>query len=139
MRHLRHHESGTRDHPLDAHVPDHEAASMRAGLSTKPWGRRDCDRHLECLKTLTPDDVLAQIHAHAPTVLAHERRLVPKDPAMDELRLAYYGNVFDASGYGHAARAYIHALRAAGGQVSVAGLAGRPCTVRDPLVESLVG
>jgi len=25
------------------------------------WGRRDCDRHLECLRTLTGDDVLARL------------------------------------------------------------------------------
>ena len=25
------------------------------------WGRRDCDRHLECLRTLSPDEVLAAV------------------------------------------------------------------------------
>lgn len=26
-----------------------------------PWGRRDCERHLECLRTLSADDVLARM------------------------------------------------------------------------------
>ena len=32
------------------------------------WGRRDCERHLECLRTLSADDVLAAMRAAAPTV-----------------------------------------------------------------------
>jgi hypothetical protein len=28
-----------------------------------PWGRRDCERHLECLRTLTPDEVRARLLA----------------------------------------------------------------------------
>ena len=30
------------------------------------WGRRDCDRHLECLKTLTADEVLQHVRSIAP-------------------------------------------------------------------------
>jgi heptosyltransferase-1 len=26
-----------------------------------PWGRRDCEHHLRCLRTLTADDVLARL------------------------------------------------------------------------------
>ena len=33
---------------------------------------------------------------------------------MDDIRVAYYGYVFDASGYGHAARAYVQATHRAG-------------------------
>ena len=33
---------------------------------------------------------------------------------MDDLSLVYYGHVFDATGYGRAARGYLHALHTAG-------------------------
>src|SRR3989454_904250 len=58
---------------------------------------------------------------------------------MDELSVVYYGYVFDASGYGHAARAYIHALHEAGVGLSVVNLSGGGRQVRDPLIESLIG
>lgn len=58
---------------------------------------------------------------------------------MEQLSLVYYGYVFDASGYGHAARAYIHALHRAGIELGVVDLTGRYRQVRDKLVESLVG
>jgi glycosyltransferase involved in cell wall biosynthesis len=57
---------------------------------------------------------------------------------MTELSLVYYGYVFDASGYGHAARAYIHALHSAGVELSVVDLANHPRQVRDEVVESLI-
>lgn len=58
---------------------------------------------------------------------------------MDEISIVYYGYVFDASGYGQAARAYIHALHGAGISLSVVDLANRGVQVRDDLVASLVG
>jgi 2-polyprenyl-3-methyl-5-hydroxy-6-metoxy-1,4-benzoquinol methylase len=58
---------------------------------------------------------------------------------MDELSLVYYGYVFDASGYGQAARAYIHALHKARLRLSVVSLSSNGRQVRDDLVESLVG
>lgn len=58
---------------------------------------------------------------------------------MSELSLAYYGYVSDHSGYGHTARAYIHALHRAGIRVSVVDLARRRHAPPDPLVASLVG
>jgi hypothetical protein len=29
----------------------------------RPWGRRDCEHHLECLRTLTPDEVADRVAA----------------------------------------------------------------------------
>ena len=58
---------------------------------------------------------------------------------MDELSLRYYGHVFDATGYGQAARGYLHALHVAGVQLSVTDLMKHERQVRDDLVESLVG
>lgn len=58
---------------------------------------------------------------------------------MGELSLVYYGYVFDASGYGQAARAYIHALHEAGVGLSVVNLSGNGRQVQDPLIESLLG
>ncbi|MCA1612882.1 MAG: glycosyltransferase [Acidobacteria bacterium] len=158
-------------------------AACRAGK----WGRRDCDRHLECLKTLTAEEVFARVRGRVPeaareTPAAREKD-APAPPAveavgvasvveaagnassdaaasregsghepvvggetqafggdgMEELSVAYYGYVFDASGYGHAARAYIHALHAAGVRLSVVPLANRAPQVGDALVESLTG
>ena len=58
---------------------------------------------------------------------------------MDELSLVYYGHVFDATGYGQAARGYVHALHAAGVRLSVVDLMQHPRQVGDDLIESLVG
>lgn len=58
---------------------------------------------------------------------------------MDELSIAYYGYIYDASGYGQAARAYIRALHSAGIALSVVDLARHGIQVRDDLVQSLVG
>jgi glycosyltransferase involved in cell wall biosynthesis len=58
---------------------------------------------------------------------------------VDDLSLVYYGHVFDATGYGQAARGYLHALHAAGVRLSVVDLMPHPRQVRDDLIESLVG
>lgn len=58
---------------------------------------------------------------------------------MDDIKLTYYGHVYDASGYGQAARAYIHALHAAGVTLSVVDLMTHGRQVQDDLVDSLVG
>jgi hypothetical protein len=48
--------------------------AVQKGLSCEPacrrgaWGRRDCERHLECLRTLSADDVLAAMRAATPIV-----------------------------------------------------------------------
>jgi glycosyltransferase involved in cell wall biosynthesis/2-polyprenyl-3-methyl-5-hydroxy-6-metoxy-1,4-benzoquinol methylase len=57
---------------------------------------------------------------------------------MTELSVTYYGHLFDASGYGQAARAYIHALHRAGVRLSAVDLMSHGRQVGDELVESLV-
>jgi len=52
--------------------------------------------------------------------------------------LVYHGYVFDACGYGQAARAYIHALHDAGVNIAVVNLSKQGRQVQDSLVESLV-
>ena len=110
------------------------------------WGRRDCEFHLRCLKTLTAQEVFMKVTATLPEL--QERSLSPtnrpaglhvngRSAAGETIKLAYYGNVFDASGYGHAARAYIHALHGAGVNVAAVDLSNHPPQVADPLVESL--
>jgi Glycosyl transferase family 2/Glycosyltransferase family 9 (heptosyltransferase) len=112
------------------------------------WGRRDCEHHLRCLKTLTPEEVfmkmtatLPELKVGSPSRTEGPATLQPnaRSIARETINLAYYGNVFDASGYGHAARAYIHALHAAGVNLSVTDLGGKECQVEDELVRSLVG
>ena len=120
-----------------------EAACRRGA-----WGRRDCERHLECLKSLTPEEVFMKVNQLIPHIAEQtprpERVRIASPPEghdaeKETINLAYYGWVFDASGYGNAARGYIHALHRAGVNLSVADLSGRPRQVSDPLVESLVG
>lgn len=50
----------------------------------------------------------------------------------------YFGEVFSTSGYGTAARAYIHALHAAGVRVTVTGAGRPPHDFRDALIDSLI-
>jgi hypothetical protein len=57
---------------------------------------------------------------------------------MERVRVRYHGHIFDASGYGDAARAYIHAMHAVGVELSVTNLSKGTAEVRDDLVESLV-
>jgi 2-polyprenyl-3-methyl-5-hydroxy-6-metoxy-1,4-benzoquinol methylase len=57
---------------------------------------------------------------------------------MDDIKVTYYGHVHDASGYGQAARAYIHALHAAGISLSVVDLMTHGRQVHDDLVASLL-
>lgn len=124
-------------------IPAPNFFPITKGLSCEPacrkdrWGRRDCDRHLECLRTLEPSEVLQHIRS-AKTVAAPPLQPAPK-PRTPDLDIVYYGEVFNASGYGAAARAYVHALHSAGIKVSVVNIGGPPAGVRDPLVESLLG
>jgi len=135
-------------------ITNPEREAMRAphmmplskGLPCEPacrrerWGRRDCEHHLRCLKTLTPIEVRDKLMQMLKTEVMAERpaRATPGAPAAAAgLRLAYHGHVFDASGYGAAARAYIHALHTAGVDVQVINLTKGAPAVRDELVESL--
>jgi len=120
------------------------------GCRKAAWGRRDCEYHLRCLKTLSPEEVFMKITA---TLSERKEKLLPalSDPvtprlnghrttARETIKLTYHGYVFDASGYGHAARAYVHALQGAGVELNVVDLAAdRPRQVEDPLVALLVG
>lgn len=66
-----------------------------------------------------------------------QRRWRGSKNVMEEIAVRYYGYVFDASGYGNAARSYIHAMHEAGIRLSVVDLANRSHQVHDELVESL--
>jgi ADP-heptose:LPS heptosyltransferase/glycosyltransferase involved in cell wall biosynthesis/SAM-dependent methyltransferase len=113
------------------------------------WGRRDCEHHLRCLKNLTPEEVYMKVTATLPELKNRSSTSNASSTASphnhpnittETIRLAYYGYVFDASGYGQAARAYLHALHQAGIELTVIDLAGnRARQVEDPLVASLIG
>ena len=124
-------------------VPDKNFFSITKGLSCEPacrkerFGRRDCEHHLECLRTLEPVEVLHHIRPGAAVAPPKEESMA--GPRTADLGLVYHGEVFNPSGYGAAARAYVHALHAAGVEVSVVNTGGPPADVRDPLVESLLG
>jgi glycosyltransferase involved in cell wall biosynthesis len=102
------------------------------------WGRRDCEYHLECLKTLTGEEVAGRVSA----VLAEPAFSVPlpvlatRDHA---ITLNYYGELFQASGYGQAARAYVRALHAAGVRVRVIDTGRPPHNVEDDFINTLIG
>jgi ADP-heptose:LPS heptosyltransferase len=44
-------------------VPVTKGLRCEPACRTGPWGRRDCDRHLECLRTLSADDVRGRLLA----------------------------------------------------------------------------
>lgn len=129
-------------HPITKGLPCE--AACHAGT----WGRRDCDYHLQCLKTLTAEEVFMKVTATL-TELEQRSPSGSNRPAAwqlnghgvksETINVAYYGNVSDVSGYGHAARAYIHALHATGMNLSVIDLAGSQRQPEDELVRSLVG
>src|SRR5215471_8664706 len=120
-------------------IPITKGLPCEPACRQRPWGQRDCEYHLECLKSLTAQEVLQRIRQVIPEPAPADVCPTTELQAMDNLNLAYYGYVFDASGYGHAARAYIHALHRAGVTLSVIELANRPRQVQDELVASLVG
>jgi ADP-heptose:LPS heptosyltransferase/glycosyltransferase involved in cell wall biosynthesis/SAM-dependent methyltransferase len=113
-------------------VPVSKHLACEPGCRENPWGRRDCEHHLECLKMLTPDDVMERMAE------ARELPAVARAPAKDTVHVAYHAAVFDASGYGAAARAYVRALHEAGVRVSVIDSGAQPGQMQDPLCRSLL-
>ena len=90
------------------------------------WGRQNCARALECLRTLSAEEVKMQLDAAL-------------NAKTQVLRVTYAAAVFDATGYGQAARLYVHALHQAGVRVAVTDTGAQPPQVPDPLVASLLG
>ncbi len=131
--------------PAREAIPSPRMTAITARLDCEPecrrqaWGRRDCDRHLECLKTLSPEQVLAEVTTRLPDLPVLPPPAPAPAPADPPIRLAYYAAVFDASGYGAAARAYVHALHEAGIKLTVIDTGARPAQLRDPLITSLLG
>jgi ADP-heptose:LPS heptosyltransferase len=119
-------------------IPVTKGLACEPACRTQQWGRRDCEYHLECLKTLSAGEVAERIQAHLAAKPGTEASPQP-DRKMTKLGLVYHGHVFDASGYGAAARAYIHALHGAGVDLSVENLSACPPQVGDELVELLAG
>ncbi len=118
--------------PVSNMFPVTKGLSCEPACREQPWGRRDCEHHLQCLKTLTAQEVRDRLG----TVI-NGRRVGAT--TVSKLGLTYFGHVFDATGYGHAARAYIHALARAGVDLSVCDLSRHERQVSDPFIESLVG
>lgn len=124
-------------------IPSRWMYPITKGLTCEPacrrqaWGRRDCDRHLECLKSLSPQEVVERITEKL-DFTRHTAPTTRSGESMDKISVNYYGYVFDATGYGQASRAYIHALHAAGVKVSVADIGSQPSQVQDDLVRSLI-
>ncbi|WP_404559169.1 glycosyltransferase family 9 protein [Bradyrhizobium niftali] len=118
-------------------VPVSKGLPCEAACREGPWGRRDCQHHLECLRMLTADEVLERVNKVLPDQLV--RRAVRPHPDATSIRLNYHGEVSHRSGYGEAARAYVRALHEAGIRVSVTDTGGHPDRVPDDLVRSLIG
>ena len=118
--------------PAREAMPSPAMVPVTKGLGCEPecrrgaWGRRDCAQHLACLRTLTAGEVKARLDA----------ALQAEPPA---LRVTYTAAVFDATGYGQAARLYVRALHAAGVRVAVTDTGAQPPQVADTLVASLLG
>ncbi|HYH79682.1 MAG TPA: glycosyltransferase family 9 protein [Longimicrobium sp.] len=56
--------------PAPNMLPVTRGLSCEPACRRQPWGRRDCARHLECLRTLTAAEVLARLRAHVPGLFA---------------------------------------------------------------------
>src|SRR5262249_43717060 len=85
-------------------IPVTKGLPCEAACRQQAWGRRDCEHHLECLKMLTPDEVLVRMTETLPQARPPASRATPA--ARELIRVNYYGEVSDASGYGQAARLY---------------------------------
>jgi heptosyltransferase-2 len=48
---------------LDNMLPITKGLPCEPGCRQRPWGRRDCEHHLRCLKTLTAREVLDKVRA----------------------------------------------------------------------------
>ncbi len=130
--------------PLREAMPATNMFPITKGLPCEPacrtraFGQRDCEHHLKCLRTFTPEEVLDRVESVRRKPQAPVRVVRKELPVTPKVTLAYHGHVFDSTGYGQAARGYIHALHHAGVELSVTDLSGHARQVRDPLVESLV-
>ncbi|HEX9046316.1 MAG TPA: glycosyltransferase family 9 protein, partial [Verrucomicrobiae bacterium] len=134
--------------PVKNFFPIAKGLPCEAECRKGPWGRRDCNRHLECLKTLSAEEVFMKVNeiipVKDPPATASIKATIAFPPEssakkLETINVVYYGEIFDTSGYGRAARSYLHALNQAGINLSVVDLAGRRPAVADSLVESLVG
>lgn len=54
--------------PAPSMLPITRGLSCEPACRRQPWGRRDCHRHLECLRTLTAEVVLARLREHVPAL-----------------------------------------------------------------------
>jgi hypothetical protein len=119
-----------------------KALACEPACRTGPYGRRDCEHRLACLRTLTAQEVLDRLPSSV--IPRKEQAVVTKTSSTTnsvkhpQLSIAYHGHPFDASGYGQAARAYIHALHSAGVALSVIDLSTHARQVGDHLVETLI-
>lgn len=127
--------------PSPLMIPISKGLACEAACRREAWGRRDCDHHLECLKMLTAEDVAEHIETRLPELRRHSppAKAAAKPAPAEAIRLNYYGAPFDASGYGQAARLYIHALHAAGIKLSVIDTGARPAQVEDAEIARLLG
>lgn len=119
-------------------IPVTKGLPCEAPCRRQAWGRRDCEHHLECLKMLTPDEVVSRITETLPQLRPAAPPRATRD-ARSAIRLNYYGEVSDASGYGQAARLYIRALDAAGVKVSVVNTGSGSGEIEDAVVKGLLG
>ncbi len=118
-------------------TPISKQLSCEPACRRDAWGRRDCEHHLQCLKTLTAEEVATRAAAALPAGAIRCKRVVPN--SNETITLNYYGEVFASSGYGQAARAYVHAFDAAGIRVHVIDTGARLHQVEDERIASLLG
>jgi hypothetical protein len=55
--------------PLPNMRPITKGLACEPACRRGPWGRRDCEFHLECLRTLTPGDVLGRLRQELPDLI----------------------------------------------------------------------
>lgn len=123
--------------PLENMIPVSQELLCQKECRKLRWGSRNCRFEFECLKTLTPEYMKECIDKKLkPDLIIKKKKIALQD--VDRIKIKYYGYVFDSTGYGNAARAYIHALDSAGVSLSVVNLSNNGKQVDDPLVEKLI-
>jgi glycosyltransferase involved in cell wall biosynthesis len=118
------------------------AAQMTCQPTHRDFGRtlRDRQNSPDCLKSLTAEAVAVRVTSELSSRTAFfNSRVLARRKSTAPITLNYHGEVSCASGYGQAAREYIHALHAAGVRVCVVDTGPRSGCIADQLSASLVG
>jgi glycosyltransferase involved in cell wall biosynthesis len=114
-------------------IPITRALPCEANCHSKAREMSNCARQIECLRTLTAENVRERMTFDSDFMQPRERE------NQGLLSVNYYGEVSTPNGYGEAARAYVHALHSAGVKVCVIDTGNGANGTHDDLISALLG